>query len=124
MHTHSLTRRCFLALTPEQSFATYLLIAWLTSNIIFAKVVSIVCALEWEVRRPEGGGGAKGAGARTNGPHCTVPCCSGAMPAGQRGDQPDSRTADPLGVPPCPPVGMQRGARHGVRQHHTGQDQP
>lgn len=32
-----------------QSFATYLLIAWLTSNIIFAKIVSIVCALEWEV---------------------------------------------------------------------------
>ncbi|KAL4424314.1 hypothetical protein ABPG75_001615 [Micractinium tetrahymenae] len=32
-----------------KSFATYLLIAWLTSNIIFAKIVSIVSSLEWEV---------------------------------------------------------------------------
>lgn len=39
-------------LARPQSFATYLLIAWLTSNIIFAKFVSIICALEWEVSCP------------------------------------------------------------------------
>ena len=33
-----------------KAFATYLLIAWLTSNIIFAQVVSIVSDLSWEVR--------------------------------------------------------------------------
>ncbi|KAI3424139.1 hypothetical protein D9Q98_009499 [Chlorella vulgaris] len=35
--------------TKLKAFATYLLIAWLTSNIIFAQVVSIVSALEWQV---------------------------------------------------------------------------
>lgn len=35
---------------PLQAFATYLLIAWLTSNIIFAQIVNILSALEWEVR--------------------------------------------------------------------------
>lgn len=35
--------------TKLKAFATYLLIAWLTSNIIFAQVVNIVSALEWEV---------------------------------------------------------------------------
>lgn len=34
-----------------QAFATYLLIAWLTTNIIFAQVVSIVSNLSWEVSR-------------------------------------------------------------------------
>jgi hypothetical protein len=33
-----------------KAFATYLLIAWLTTNIIFAQVVSIVSALSWTVR--------------------------------------------------------------------------
>ena len=36
--------------TRPQAFATYLLIAWLTTNIIFAQVVSIVSDLSWEVR--------------------------------------------------------------------------
>lgn len=41
---------CFLLIVYHvQAFATYLLIAWLTSNIIFAQVVSIVSALEWQV---------------------------------------------------------------------------
>jgi hypothetical protein len=35
--------------TKLKAFATYLLIAWLTSNIIFAQIVNIVSALEWEV---------------------------------------------------------------------------
>lgn len=34
---------------PAQAFATYLLIAWLTTNIIFAQIVNILSALEWEV---------------------------------------------------------------------------
>lgn len=38
-------------LPPLQAFATYLLIAWLTTNIIFAQIVNILSALEWEVRR-------------------------------------------------------------------------
>ncbi len=37
-----------------QAFATYLLIAWLTSNIIFAQVVNIVSDLSWEVRGWDG----------------------------------------------------------------------
>lgn len=36
------------SLTPLQAFSTYLLIAWLTTNIIFAQVVSIVSNLSWE----------------------------------------------------------------------------
>ncbi|PSC74218.1 chitin [Micractinium conductrix] len=32
-----------------KAFATYLLISWLTTNIIFAQVVNIVSALEWQV---------------------------------------------------------------------------
>ena len=39
----------FVPASP-QAFATYLLIAWLTSNIIFAQIVNILSALEWEVR--------------------------------------------------------------------------
>lgn len=40
-----------IILTPPvpQAFATYLLISWLTTNIIFAQVVNIVSALEWQV---------------------------------------------------------------------------
>ena len=45
-----------------KSFATYLLIAWLTTNIIFVQIVNILSALSWEVRegcayRSEGGWG-------------------------------------------------------------------
>lgn len=56
------------ATTPApQSFATYLLIAWLTSNIIFAQIVNIVSALEWEVRR------LKEAGCRHTTPSAACP---------------------------------------------------
>ena len=51
---------CARPLPAPQAFSTYLLIAWLTSNIVFAQIVNIVSSLSWQVRWAIGWWGSGG----------------------------------------------------------------